>query len=51
MRRLSHTSRRDSLADDYVGVFIIDQTLKVLQTFHGMTRSSFRKAIDEAEKT
>jgi len=31
-------------ADDYVGVFIIDQTLKVLQKFR-MTRSSFARRL------
>src|SRR6267142_2060292 len=35
--------------DDYVGVFIIDQTLKVLQTFTNDTQL-IRKAIDQAEK-
>src|SRR6266550_2059714 len=35
--------------DDYVGVFIIDQRLKVLQTFTNDTQL-IRKAIDQAEK-
>jgi len=35
--------------DDYVGVFIIDQTLKVLQTFTNDAQL-VRKAIDQAEK-